>query len=165
MYRRSTRSAELSALPPPVVAAIDRHAGQHQLRLDAVRAWVTHSENPPSESFFGKLFGARANSADPDAWHDTYVLLHPTHLVVATAGEKRPTSVLSLPLALASMVRGSGLALAADIPGANDGVTVTGFPGEHGQTGSCFVGLGPDAAGRECAAALEAAITAAKNPR
>lgn len=165
MYLRSTRSGVLAALPPQVAEAVTKHAAQHQLRLEGARVWITHSENPPSKGFFGKLFGSRANPVDRDAWHDTFILLHATFLVVATVGEKRPPSVLSLPLAVASMVRGTAIPLAANVPGANDGITVTGFPGEVGRPGSYFVGLGPDAAGRECATAIEQAITSAKNLR
>lgn len=167
MYRRATRLAELRALSTSVQNALLEHAQQHQLRLENVRVWSTHSENPPAEGFFGKLFSSRANPADPDVAHDTIVVLHPTHLLVATAGEKRGTTVLSLPLAQASLTRGSALAArmpGAFVPGMNDGVTVTGFPGQLGRPGSYFIGLGQDPAGNDCAAALEAAIVAAKNP-
>ena len=167
MYRRTTREVPLGAVPPSIAAALAKHAGDHQLTLDAARArvWHTHSENPPADGFWGKLFGTRANSVDPDAQHDSVLVLHPTHLLVATSGEKR-TSVLSLALLSASITRGSVVAakFGVEVPGANDGITITGFPGEIGRPGSYFFGLGGDAAGAECARAVETAVTAAKNP-
>jgi hypothetical protein len=164
VYRRTTREADLGALAPGLSEAISAHAASRQIVLSQTRVWVTHSENPPAEGFFGKLFGSRANSADPDTEHDTVLVLHPTHLLVATAGAKRGTSVLSLPLMQASVSRGN--AIAARFAGAamaDDGLTVSGFPGEHGRPGTYFVGLGAEPAGAECARAVEAAIVAAKN--
>ena len=47
---------------------------------------------------------------DPDAEHFTALVLHPMHVIVATAGAKRGTVVMSLPLAQASLTRGALLA-------------------------------------------------------
>lgn len=164
MYRRSTRESTLDELAPPVRAALTKHAEANQLVLGAgTRVWVTHSENPPAEGFFGKLFSSRANSADPDVAHDTIIVLHTSHLVFVTSGEKRGTSALSIPIAQASLARGNAVAAKLGVTGTDDGVTITGFPGQHGQHGSYFVGLGTDAAGAACAEALEGAIVASKN--
>lgn len=167
MYRRSTRERSLCALPPAITAALEKHATDHQLTLDGAQArvWLTHSENPEASGFFGKLFGRRANPVDPDATHDSALVLLPTHLVVATAGEKRGTAVLSLALLAASVVRGSGVAahLAAAVPGADDGMTISGFPGKEGRPGTYFFGLGSDAAGGDCLGAVQSAIRAAKS--
>ena len=164
MYRRSTRETRLEELAAPVREALTKHAAQHQLTIGSdVRVWITHSENPPADGFFGKLFSQRANSADPDAEHDSIIVLHSSHLVFVTTGDKRGTTALSVPLAVASMQRGSAIAAKLGVTGPNDGVTVTGFPGDHGNAGSYFVGLGPDAAGAACASAIEAAIVLAKN--
>jgi hypothetical protein len=39
---------------------------------------MTHSENSPASSAFGKLLRRRANPSDPDEEHWTAVVLHPT---------------------------------------------------------------------------------------
>lgn len=164
MYRRSTRETKLAELAPPVREKLNQHAAQNQLVLGPdVRVWITHSENPPATGFFGKLFGSRANSVDPDPEHDTVILIHSSHLVFVTSGAKRGTSAISVPLSLASMQRGDAVAAKLGVTGANDGMTIAGFPGEHGNVGSYFVGLGQDPAGAACAQAIEAAIVAAKN--
>lgn len=165
MYLRSTRAAALGDLPSALAEKIRAHAAAHQLVLEGVRVWWTHSENPPAEGFLGRLLGRRANSADPDAAHDTVLVLHPTHLLVATAGEKRGVAAMSLPLVQASMTRGSALAARMGVAGGDDGMTLSGFAGEAGRPGTYFVGLGRDAAGEACAGAVEAALVAAKNPR
>jgi hypothetical protein len=82
--------------------------------------------------------------------------------LVATDGENRGTSSLSLPLTQASAAPGTSLgaklgAVADDAAG----FTITGFPGE--QAGSYYIGLGPEPAAAECFSAVKAAITAAKN--
>lgn len=165
MYRRTTRELALSALPPALAAAIEAHASRSQLRLERTRCWLTHSENPPAEGFFGKLLGRRANDVDPDVAHDSALVLHPTHVLVATSGERRGTTVLSLPLVQATMTRGSAIAARVGMAAAADGVTLAGFPGEVGRPGTYFFGLGPEPAAEECVRALESAILAAKNPR
>lgn len=165
MYRRSTRAVALADLPASMSDHLARHAAERQLELRGARAWITHSENPPGTGLLAKALGRRANPVDPDAEHHTAVLLHSTHLVVATLGEKRGVSAVSLPLAQASVTRGSGIAARFGVASEDSGITVSGFPGEAGRPGTYFVGLGADAAGAECAAAVEAAIVAAKNPR
>lgn len=163
-YRRSTRAVTLAELAPPLREALADHAAKHQLGLDGVRAWLTHSENPVAAGLLGRLFGRRANSVDPDAEHDAVLVLHRTHLAIATTGARRGTAALSLPLLQASVVRGSGVAarLAAQVPGADDGMTISGFPGHHGHTGTMFFGLGEEAAAAECFGAVERAIFEAK---
>ncbi len=164
MYRRTTRELPFASLSPELSQAISAHADSRQIVLSQPRVWVTHSENPPATGFFGKLFGSRANSADPDTEHDTVLVLHPTHVLVATSGAKRGTSVLSVPLMQASVTRGNSIAARLGGPMASDdGLTISGFPGEHGRPGTYFVGLGPEAASADCARAVEAAIVSVKN--
>jgi len=165
MYQRSTRATDLQSLAPALAAALTQHAAAHQLVLDTVRVWITHSINPPAEGLLGRWLGRRSNPTDPDAAHDTVLVLHPTHVIVATAGDKRGLAVLSLPLVQASVQRGSAIAAKMGIAGADDGMTLAGFPGTEGRPGTYFVGLGLDAEGAACVAAVEAAIVAAKNPR
>lgn len=163
-YIRTTRAVTLAEVAPPLRDAVAEHAAKNQLTLDGARAWFTHSENPRSTGLLGKLLGRRANPVDPDATHDTLLVLLPRHVVVATTGERRGTAVMSLALLQASVVRGSGVSarLAMNVPGAEDGMTVSGFPGEEGRPGTYYVGLGAEAAATECYTALEAAITNAK---
>ncbi len=163
MYRRTTREIALATLPRPLADAMSTLAASSQLELAKVRCWLTHSENPPAGGFLGKVFGRRANPVDPDAEHDTAVVLSPTHVLVATSGAARGTSAMSLALAQASLARGSAVAAAAGVAGPEDGVTLSGFPGTEGRPGTYFVGLGPEPAGAECARALEEAIRARKN--
>lgn len=165
MYRRSTRAVSLSDLPLAMSEHLARHAAERQLELREARVWLTRSENLPATGLIGRMLGRRANPVDPDVEHDTALLLLPTHLVVATAGARRGVSALSLPLIQASMTRGSALAQRFGVMGDEAGITVSGFPGEAGRPGTYYVGLGRDAAGDECAAAVEAAISATKNPR
>mgnify|MGYP007072874318 CR=1 FL=1 len=121
---------------------------------DDLPAWITRSINPPSTTFFGKLFGRRANAVDPDSEHQTLVVLHPTHLIVVVSGAQRGTSALSVPLARASMQQLG--------PTSDDGFSVTGF-GADAQPGSLHIGVGaPD--GTACQEAVRAAIVGAKNP-
>jgi len=163
MYVRHTRAVQLDELSGPIRDKLAEHAESREIDLRSVRAWLTHSENPPASSGFGKLLKRRANPSDPDDEHCTVVVLHPTQVLVAIDGAKRGTSVLSLPLAQASLATGLGLTGAltsAAIDGT--GFTLTGFPGE--QTGSFYIGLGPEADAAECISAVRSAITAAKNP-
>jgi hypothetical protein len=162
LYVRSTRAVAFAELEQIFGSALKEHAAKHQLELGSLRAWLTHSENPPATGFFGKLLGKRSNSVDPDPWHDTFIALHPTHVVVGTHGPKRGTTVLSLPLMQASVQRGN---VGMGLPGApsDDGIRVEGFPGQVGRPGSYFVGLGPEPAANECFDAVESAVRAAKN--
>ena len=163
MYARHTRPATIGDLAAHVREKLTAHADSHQLILKDVQAWLTHSENLPSGSGFGKLLRRRANPSDPDAEHDTVVVLHPTHLLVAIDGAKRGTSVLSLPLARASVVSGTGLdARLGTVAGETGGFTISGLAGDS--PGSFYVGLGTEPAAAECFSAVESAITAAKNP-
>jgi len=165
LYRSDTREVSFTSLPQPLALELRAHAAKNQLVLEpsAVRCWLTHSVNPPAESFFGRMFGRRANPVDPEAEHDTVVVLHATHLLVAAWGEKRGAMALSLPLAQASIGRMSKLAAQLGGGGTEPGMDISGFPGEHGRPGSYFVKLGEDAAGAECYRAVEAAIVAIKN--
>jgi hypothetical protein len=162
MYARHTRPATIGDLAAHVREKLTAHADSHQLVLNDVQAWSTHSENLPSGSGLGKLLRRRANPSDPDAEHDTVVVLHPTHLLVAIDGAKRGTSVLSLPLTQASVVSGTGLdTRLGTVAGETGGFTISGLPGDS--PGSFYVGLGTEPAAAECFSAVEAAITAAKN--
>lgn len=163
MYARHTRPATIGDLAAHVREKLTAHADSHQLILKDVQAWLTHSENLPSGSGLGKLLRRKANPSDPDSEHDTVVVLHPTHLLVAIDGAKRGTSVLSLPLAQASVVSGTGLdARLGTVTGETGGFTISGLPGDS--PGSFYVGLGTEPAAAECFSAVESAITAAKNP-
>jgi hypothetical protein len=163
MYVRHTPAVQLDELPAHISDKLAEHAESRQIDLRNVRAWLTRSENPPASSGFGKLLRRRANPSDPDPEHCTIVALHPTQLLVAIDGAKRGTSVLSLPLAQASLATGLGLTgtLNADTIHPT-GFTLTGFPGD--QTGSFYIGLGPEAVAAECISAVRSAITAAKDP-
>lgn len=162
MYARHTRPATIGDLAGHVREKLTAHADSHQLILNDVQAWLTHSENLPSGSGLGKLLRRRANPSDPDAEHDTVVVLHSTHLLVAIDGAKRGTSVLSLPLAQASVASGTGLdARLGTVASETGGFTISGLAGDS--PGSFYVGLGTEPAAVECFSAVEAAITAAKN--
>ena len=163
LYRSETRELPLANLPSPLLEKLREHTSKTQLTLEGVRCWLTHSINPPAESFFGKLLGRRANPADPEAEHDTAVVLHPRYVLVASFGAKRGAIALSLPLAQASIARMSALAARLGGTASEPGMDLTGFPGEHGNAGSYFVKLGEDADGAECYRAVEAAIVAEKN--
>jgi len=165
MYQRSTREVEIDKLPAPLREGLASYARAHQLELQGCRCWLTHSVNPASDTFFGKLLGRRANPVDPDAAHDTAVLLHKTHVIVATAGDERGVAVLAVPLEHASIQRGSvaGARLGIAVPEASDGFTLSGLPGTEGRVGTYFVGLGTEPAAAECFDAVEAAIRARKN--
>ncbi|MET9202003.1 hypothetical protein [Gordonia sp. NPDC003585] len=154
-YQRTTTHADLTDLAPGMATALREHAESHQLQItDDLPAWITRSINPPSTTFFGKLFGRRANAVDPDSEHQTLVVLHPTHLIVVVSGAQRGTSALSVPLARASMQQLG--------PTSDDGFSVTGF-GADAQPGSLHIGVGaPD--GTACQEAVRAAIVGAKNP-
>ncbi|ASR02277.1 hypothetical protein GCWB2_07330 [Gordonia rubripertincta] len=146
--------ADLSALPADVAAALRDHAASRQLTItDDLPAWSTRSFNPPASSAIGRLLGRRANPADPDSENQTLVVLHPTHLLVVNSGAERGISALSVPLAIASI----------EAPESPDGFGVTGFAGDGGRPGSCYLGVG-EPQGAECREAVRAAIVAAKNP-
>lgn len=153
-YVRHTRSVRLSELPPRIGDKLAEHAEARQIDLlsdpDNVRVWLTHSQNPPAKSSFGKLLRHRVNPTDPDPQHWTALVLHATHILVVTDGKYRGTSALSLALAQASVSKGT-----------EDGFTITGFPGD--QAGSLYVGLGPEPAAAECLSTVRAAVIAAKN--
>jgi hypothetical protein len=155
-YVRHTRSVRFDDLPPRISDKLAEHAESRQIDLlgasGDVRIWLTHSENPPARSALGKLLRHRVNPTDPDSQHWTALVLQATHILVATDGKFRGTSVLSLPLAQASVAADTGL---------DDGFTITGFPGD--QVGSLYVGLGPEPAAAECLSAVHAAVIAAKN--
>jgi hypothetical protein len=153
LYVRHTRTARIVDLPRRICGKLAEYAASHQVDLNDVQVWLTHSENPPARTAFGRLLRRRANPVDPDEEHWTAVILHPSHLFVATDGAKRGTTVLSVPLALASVSPTAD----SDDPA---GFTITGFPGE--QTGSYYVGLGPEPEAAGCVAAVRAAIAAAK---
>lgn len=163
-HERSTKMVRFDQLSMAMTQALAEHSASRQLVLaDDMPAWLTHSVNRPSTSILGKLFGSSSDTTDEDTEQDVLVVLHPTHMVVVTAGENRDTTARSVPLAQAS-VRVGG-ALEDSFSAVEDsGVTIGGFPGNHGQPGTFYIGLGPEPAGAECAEAIRAAITDAKNP-
>lgn len=160
-YVRHTQSVRLEQLPTRMHSKLTEHAESRQIGLDNIRLWLTQSQNPAATSGLSKLLRRRANPTDPDDEHSTAVVLHPTQFLVVIDGAKRGTSVLSLPLAQASVAAGLGTAFN---PGASEaaGFTITGFPGE--QAGSFYVGLGSEPAAAECFSAVRAAIDAVRNP-
>ena len=168
LYRSETRSVPIPQLPSVLRNALLTHADTKKLKLVKAHAWVTTRENPASTTMFGRLFKKRANSADADAVHDMVLVVHETHLLVGTSGARRGTSILSLPLLVATATRGSLLAArmqtrAVDLPG-DDGLTISGFPGDAGNPGTYFMGLGAGAAAEACVDAVLAAVAAAKTP-
>ncbi|MFT4088407.1 MAG: hypothetical protein QM658_14885 [Gordonia sp. (in: high G+C Gram-positive bacteria)] len=158
MYERSTRTIALHDVPPAMRAELDAVAEARQLTvLDDSRAWLTRSVNKSSSSGIGRLFGRRANPLDPDAEHETLVVLLRSQLVVVIAGAVRGVSSLSVALSRASVSAGSVLGGPGDT-----GFAITGFPAEEGRAGSFYIGLGPEPAGSECYETIRAAITEAK---
>lgn len=167
LYLSSTREIPATELTEPLATALREHASRHQLSLDGVRMWLTRRENPPATGFLASLFGRRRNPIDSDPWHDALLVLHPTHVLLASHGPSTGTLVQSLPLALASVVRGSVIGArmggGLDLP-SDDGITIEGFPGDVGRPGSVFAGLGgPEA--EDCFEAVREAVARAKNPR
>jgi hypothetical protein len=169
LYRSQTRTVPtVIDVPTALRNALTTHADTKKLALAGTRIWVTHRENPIATGMFGKLFSRRSNTADPDAEHDMVLVLHATHVIVGTSGAARGTTVISLPLVQATVTRGSILAgrlqgAPSDLP-SDDGLTISGFPGDQGRPGTYFVGLGPGADAEACAQAVIAAAEAAKNP-
>ena len=163
LYRSTTTATRFDALPAPLREAVSAHAAERQFDPAGARCWLTRSENPPGVGLLASLFGRRSNPADPDVEHWTLVALHPTQLILATLGEKRGCSVLSLPLAAASVSRQSTLARAmgGDAPG-DAGLYVSGLPGTEGRPGTWLAKLGDDPEGAACYAAVEGAIAAVK---
>jgi hypothetical protein len=131
-------------------------AAQLTLARDAP-ADLTRSRRLKRPGVFARLTG----TADSDLEHLTALVLGAKDVLVATHGERRGTAVL------AARLEDVEVGPAADRPavaGADEGVTVTGFPvaveGTGGR-GSFFVGLGvPD--GESAREALEAAVRRAK---
>lgn len=164
MYERHTRMVRFDQLSMPMTQALAEHTESRQIVLaDDMPAWLTHSVNLPSQSVLGKLLGRKANRTDRDREHDVLVVLHPTQVIIVTSGEKRGTAALSLPLAHATIRVGSALETAFSAV-EDAGFTLGGFPGDHGKSGTFYIGLGTEPAGAECAEAIRAAITDAKNP-
>ena len=102
LYVRHTRSVRIVELPRRICGKLAEHAASRHIDLNDVRVWLTHSENPPAGSAFGKLLRRRANRADP--------------------AEEHWTAVLSVPLLQASMTAEAG-------SGEHAGFMITGFPG------------------------------------
>ncbi len=167
LYLSSTREIPASELGEPLASALREYAARHQLTLEGVRMWLTRRENPPATGFLASLFGRRRNPVDSDPWHDALLVLHPTHVILASHGPARGTLVQSLALALASVARGSVIGVrmggGLDLP-SDDGITFEGFPGDEGRPGSVFAGLGGPMADA-CFEAVREAVTRAKNPR
>lgn len=164
MYERSTRMVRFDQLSMPLTQALAQHAEDNQITLaDDMPAWLTHSINVPSQSILGKLFGRKGKRTDRDAEHDVLVVLHPRQVIIVTSGEKRGTEALDLPLEHATIRVGSPLETRFSAV-EDAGFTLGGFPGDQGKSGTFYIGLGSEPAGAECAEAIRAAITEAKNP-
>ena len=134
----------------PVSARISKklteHAESRQIDLRNVRLWMTHSENPPASSGFGKLLRRRANPSDTDEehWRKTRDRGPVVTVGAGLGGSRHWRQRRAEPCA-----------------GDAAGFTITGFEGDL--TGSFYIGLGPEAAAAECFSALRSAITAAEN--
>ncbi len=165
LYSSHTREVALDTVAAPLLDAIRAEAARNSLSLDGARAWSTHRDNRPATSFLGKLLARRSNPVDPDAEHDMVLVLQSTHLLFATHGVLGGTRALCLPLVQATVSRG---AVGAHLPRldapADDGITLSGFPGVVGRPGSVFFGMGGPASD-DCFASVEAAVRSAKNPR
>src|SRR5687768_11340365 len=121
LYQRSTRSLDLQHAPEALRAAALEHARPLELSLDGARAWLTRSDNPPGTGFLAKLLGRRSNSVDPDPWHETLIVLHASHLLIATTGPQRGTTALSILLSRATLKRGSAFAARGTAAPSDDG--------------------------------------------
>ncbi|CAN5917239.1 hypothetical protein BH11MYX4_BH11MYX4_49210 [soil metagenome] len=155
LYRSETRSVPIPSLPSTLRNALLTHADKKKLKMVAAHAWLTHRENPASETMFGKLFGKRSNRADPDASHDMLLVLHATHLLVGTSGVTGGTKIRSLSLLHATAKRGSD---------ADAGLTIGGFPPTAADAPTYFMGLGAGPAAEACVLAVLDALDAAKRP-
>ncbi|MDP3277947.1 MAG: hypothetical protein Q8Q09_22370 [Deltaproteobacteria bacterium] len=159
LYQRETRAVTLASLQPALSEPLAAWARRQGLALDAVTVWCTHSVNPPGQALVARLLGRRANTVDPDASHDTALVLLATHLIVATYGARRGASVLGLALRDATVTRGRATvgAFGAAEPD-DDGISITGFAGdEAGRPASYFFGLG-GAEADACFAAVARAV-------
>jgi hypothetical protein len=170
MYVRHTRAIEMNELRADVLDKLTSYAAAQQIDLSGVRMWITHSENPPSNTLFGKMLRRRANPADSEPEHSDVVVLHPTQLIVVGDGPKRGISALAIPLARASVTRGIGIIAKMGLAeaGEADGFSVTGVPvagSEGAGIGSIYIGTGPEPAAAECFSAIQSAIAAAKTSK
>ena len=165
-YRSETRSTTLGDLPSDLRAALVSHAEKRKLKLILASVWQTHRENPVASTMLGKLLGRRANASDPDAFHDMVLVIHASHLLLATSGRSRGTSVFSVPLLLATLTRGGLVANghdgALERPG-DDGMNIGGFSEDNGASGTGFMGLGAGPAAEACVLAATAAMADAKS--
>ena len=94
-YQRTTVRADLSDLPADVAATLRDHAESTQLTVtDDLPAWITRSINPPSTTFFGKLFGRRSNPVDPDSEHQTLIVRGRTWGVGTVVSARRRVDVV-----------------------------------------------------------------------
>ena len=170
LYVRHTRAVALNELRADVRDKLTSYAASQQIDLAGVRMWITHSENPPSNSLLGKMLRRRANPTDSEPEHSDVVVLHATQLLVVGYGPTRGISALSIPLEQASVARGIGsiAKLGPALADEADGFTVTGVPvtGPEGAgIGGIYIGTGPEPAAAECFSAVQSAIAAAKNSR
>lgn len=160
-YRSETRSTSIGELPTDLRAALVSYAENRKLKLILASFWQTHCENPVASTLLGKLLGKRANPSDPDAFHDMVLVVHASHLLLATSGRSRGTTVFSVPLLLATLTRGGLGATRRD--GAfgradDDGMNIGGFSEDNGASGTGFMGLGAGPAAEACVLAATAAI-------
>jgi hypothetical protein len=91
-YQRTTRECAPAQLKPELLQAIRAYAAQHELgdvETDTALCAETHSEKK-KKGFFASLGGG-----DPDALHDTALLLTPAWLIWARSGPKSGTVVSS----------------------------------------------------------------------
>ncbi|GIM93222.1 hypothetical protein [Paractinoplanes toevensis] len=154
LYNRSSRTIAVADVPPDVLAAIEAHAAERLLdpiTETAVACVATLSKSLRKPGLFARLGGRM-----PEAEHQTFAVLIPTTLVVATAGDQRGITVLSTRLADVDLVGQTDPAYAVD-----SSIHVRGRWGGP-DVGSYVVALGDDPAGQAFHAALRTAVAAAK---
>lgn len=154
-YRSETRSVPIPSLPSTLRNALLTHADKKKLKMVDAHAWLTHRENPASQTMLGRLLRKRSNDADPDVAHDMVLVLHATHLLVGTSGAQCGTKIRSLTLLLATAKRGDDR---------DDGLTIGGFTPTATDAPTYFMGLGADADAEACVLAVLEAVEAAKRP-
>lgn len=162
MYERSTRALTCGQLPSPLKERLELAAKGAQVVLEpGARAWLTRSDNGVQPGLLGKLFGRRRNPADEDAWHESAVVVTPSHVFVVVHRERGQTTAMTCPLAGFEWDRTAlDGELGFRLVGFRVDVTDPHTPHDPrvSERGTYYVGLGPEPAAAECLAALESAF-------
>lgn len=152
LYDHSSRPLDYGSLDEAVRSAIERHARQRLLgELAPVTCVETHSVNlePRGLGFFGRLAGRRKETE-----HRTVAILLPHALIASTSGAERGITVMSTLLTDISAIDQQSSAQIVD-----SGIMVESRWGGP-DTGSYYIALGDDPAGRAFHEALRAAVVA-----